>query len=74
MAFGSYKDIPLADLVPYERNARTHSELQVSQLARSMNEFGFTNPVLVDEQNRVIAGHGRMLAAAKLGMAVVPAW
>lgn len=48
MAFGSYKDIPLADLVPYERNARTHSDLQVSQLARSMNEFGFTNPGYVD--------------------------
>jgi len=72
MAFGSYKDIPLADLIPYERNARTHSDLQVSQLARSINEFGFTNPVLVDEQNRVIAGHGRMLAATKLGMPVVP--
>lgn len=72
MAFGSYKDVKLADLVPYERNARTHSAEQVAQLARSINEFGFTNPVLVDEQNRVIAGHGRMMAAASLGMEIVP--
>lgn len=72
MAFGSYKEIELSALVPYERNARTHSEQQVAQLARSINEFGFTNPVLVDEHNRVIAGHGRMMAAKKLGMAVVP--
>jgi DNA modification methylase len=70
--FGKYKELPLAALVPYERNARTHSPEQVSQLARSINEFGFTNPLLVDEDNRIIAGHGRFAAATSLGMAVVP--
>jgi DNA modification methylase len=72
MKFGTYKEIPLAELVPYERNARTHSAEQVEQLARSINEFGFTNPLLVDEQNRVIAGHGRLMAATSLGMDRVP--
>jgi DNA modification methylase len=72
MRFGKYKEVPIAELVPYERNARTHSPEQVGQLARSINEFGFTNPLLVDEQNRVIAGHGRLMAATSLGMAVVP--
>lgn len=72
MKFGTYKEIPLGDLVPYERNARTHSAEQVAQLARSINEFGFTNPLLVDEQNRVIAGHGRLMAATSLGMERVP--
>jgi DNA modification methylase len=72
MTFGKYKELPLTELVPYERNARTHSAEQVAQLARSINEFGFTNPLLVDEQNRVIAGHGRLMAATSLGMATIP--
>ena len=67
-----YKAIPIADLTPYDRNSRTHSPAQVDQIARSIREFGWTNPVLVDEKNRVIAGHGRMLAAAKLGLSDVP--
>ena len=61
-----------ADLIPYVNNARTHSEQQVLQLAASIKEFGFTNPVLVDGENGIIAGHGRVLAAKKLGLDEVP--
>ncbi|MEY5098168.1 MAG: hypothetical protein RJA36_887 [Pseudomonadota bacterium] len=61
------KKIPVAALVPYERNARTHSPEQVEQIARSIREFGFTSPLLVDEQGRIIAGHGRLLALRSLG-------
>jgi ParB-like chromosome segregation protein Spo0J len=63
---------PVADLIPYARNSRTHSEAQVAQIAASIREFGFTNPVLIDEQAGIIAGHGRVLAAQKLGLAEVP--
>jgi hypothetical protein len=59
-------------LVPYARNARTHSEAQVQQIAGSIREFGFTNPVLIDDENGIIAGHGRVLAAQLLGLADVP--
>jgi ParB-like chromosome segregation protein Spo0J len=61
-----------ADLIPYVNNARTHSEQQVLQIAASIKEFGFTNPVLVDGENGIIAGHGRVLAAKKLGLDKVP--
>lgn len=64
---------PLDSLVAYARNARTHSDAQVSEIAGSIREFGFTNPVLVAEDGTLIAGHGRVLAARKLGMATVPA-
>ena len=60
------------DLIPYARNSRTHSDAQVAQIAASVREFGWTNPVLVDGENGIIAGHGRILAARKLGMAEVP--
>jgi ParB-like chromosome segregation protein Spo0J len=70
--FPPYKTAPVAALVPYARNARTHSDTQVAQIAASIVEFGFTNPVLVDGQSGVIAGHGRLLAARKLGMTEVP--
>jgi hypothetical protein len=63
---------PIDRLRQYERNPRTHSEAQVHQIAASMIEFGWTNPVLVDEQGGVLAGHGRLLAARKLGLAEVP--
>lgn len=63
---------PIADLIPYARNARTHSEAQVAQIAASIREFGWTNPVLIDAEGGVIAGHGRLLAARKLGMEAVP--
>lgn len=61
-----------AGLIPYARNARTHSDAQVAQIAASIKEFGFTNPVLVDGENGIIAGHGRVLAAQLLSMATVP--
>lgn len=63
--------VNIADLTPYSNNARTHSDNQVSQIAKSIKEFGFTNPLLVNGHN-IIAGHGRVLAAAKLGMTEVP--
>jgi site-specific DNA-methyltransferase (adenine-specific) len=64
--------LPVAALVPYARNSRTHSEQQVAQIAASMREFGFTNPVLVDEAGGIIAGHGRVMAAKFLGLVEVP--
>ena len=64
--------IQTADLIPYARNTRTHSEAQVAQIAGSIREFGFTNPVLIDAENGIIAGHGRVMAASKLGLAKVP--
>jgi site-specific DNA-methyltransferase (adenine-specific) len=60
------------DLLPYVRNSRTHSPDQVAQIAASIKEFGFTNPVLISETNDIIAGHGRLLAATKLKMTEVP--
>jgi DNA modification methylase len=63
---------PIDRLRPYERNPRTHSEGQVDQIAASMVEFGWTNPILIDENAGILAGHGRLLAARKLGLAEVP--
>jgi DNA modification methylase len=63
----------VADIVPYERNAREHSASQIAQIVASIREFGFTNPVLVDANNTLIAGHGRIAAAQYLNMAQVPA-
>ncbi len=63
---------PAAALIPFAKNARTHSDAQVAQIAGSIREFGWTNPILVDGDNGVIAGHGRLLAARKLGMGEVP--
>ena len=63
---------PVDSLIPYANNARTHSEEQVAQIAASIREFGFTNPILVDGDRGVIAGHGRLLSARKLGMDSVP--
>jgi ParB-like chromosome segregation protein Spo0J len=62
----------VAELVPYARNARTHSAEQVDQLVASIREWGWTTPVLLDEAGGIIAGHGRVLAAKKLGLADVP--
>jgi hypothetical protein len=62
----------VASLVPYARNARTHSDEQVAQIAASIREWGWTTPVLVDENGGIIAGHGRVMAARKLGLAEVP--
>ena len=64
--------VNIEQLIPYARNSRTHSDAQVAQIAASIKEFGFTNPVLVDGEGSIIAGHGRVLAARKLGMDTVP--
>lgn len=63
---------PISSLIPYARNARTHSEEQIAQIAASIREFGWTNPILVDGENGIIAGHGRVLAARKLDIDPVP--
>ena len=64
---------PVVELIPYAANSRTHSDAQVAQIAASIREFGWTNPILIDGENTIIAGHGRLLAARKLGMEEVPA-
>jgi hypothetical protein len=71
--FPLIKTAQVADLIPYARNSRTHSEEQISQIAASIKEFGFLNPVIVDGENGIIAGHGRVMAAKKLGMTELPA-
>ena len=63
---------PINLLVPYANNSRTHSDAQVAQIAANIREFGWTNPILTDGDNGIIAGHGRVLAARKLGMDTVP--
>lgn len=63
---------PLERLKPYERNARTHGDAQVAKIAASIAEFGFTNPILVDSGDGIIAGHGRLMAAKQLGLSTVP--
>jgi ParB-like chromosome segregation protein Spo0J len=64
--------IATTDVIPYANNPRTHSDQQVAQVAASIKEFGFNNPILLDEHNGIIAGHGRLAAAQKLGMGLVP--
>ena len=70
--FPDYKRVETDSLIPYARNSRTHSDEQVAQIAASIKEFGFTNPVLIDGEGGIIAGHGRVMAARKLGMGDVP--
>lgn len=67
-----YENVSIDKLKPYERNARTHSDTQVEKIAKSIKEFGFINPVLIDGNFGIIAGHGRVLGAKKLGMTEVP--
>lgn len=67
------EQIAVSSLKSYERNARTHSDAQVGNLVKSIQEFGFVNPVLIDENNILIAGHGRTAAAKKIGLKTVPA-
>ena len=62
----------VADLIPYAANSRTHSDAQVAQIAASIKEFGWTNPILIGDDDTIIAGHARTLAAKKLGMVEVP--
>ena len=66
------ESIKLEKLIPYARNSRTHSDQQIAQVAASIREFSFTNPVLIDSEDGIIAGHGRVMAARKLGLAEVP--
>ena len=63
---------PVEKLIPYDRNARTHSEEQIEQIVRSIREFGFTNPILVDTGAGILAGHARLLAARRVGLSQVP--
>jgi len=63
---------PVSRLISYPHNARTHSKHQIRQIARSITEFGFTNPILIDKNSTIIAGHGRLLAAQMLVMEQVP--
>ena len=70
--FPQYKQQAVEDLIPYARNARTHSDEQVDKIAASIREFGFLNPVITDGDNGIVAGHGRIMAAKKLGMDEVP--
>ncbi len=66
------KTVTVDKLIPYVRNSRTHSDAQIAQIAASIKEFGWTNPILVDAENGIIAGHGRLMAARKLGYKEVP--
>jgi len=70
--FPEYKTVSVSSLIPYARNSRTHTEAQVGQIAASIKEFGFLNPIIVDGESGIIAGHGRVLAMQKLGLADVP--
>ena len=67
-----YENVKISALKPYENNARTHSQEQVEKIANSIKEFGFINPVLIDSDYGIIAGHGRVLAGQLLGMEEVP--
>ena len=70
--FPQYKTVPTASLIPYVRNARTHSPQQVDKIAASIREFGFLNPIITDGQSGIVAGHGRVMAAQKLGLDTLP--
>ena len=70
--FPAYKTKSVKSLVPYARNSRTHSPQQVDKIAASIREFGFLNPIIVDGDNGIVAGHGRVLAAQKLGLKDLP--
>jgi ParB-like chromosome segregation protein Spo0J len=66
------ESIAIEKLIPYARNSRTHSDEQIAQIAASIKEFGFTNPVLIDKDGGIIAGHGRVSAARKLSLTTIP--
>ena len=72
MDFPQYKTVSTDSLIPYARNSRTHSDAQVGKIAASIKEFGFLNPIIVDGSNGIIAGHGRVMAAQKLGLDMLP--
>jgi len=66
------KYLLIDELIPYSRNPRTHSEEQIAQIAASIREFGFTNPILIDSNQGIIAGHGRLAAAKEIGLEKIP--
>ncbi len=66
------KYLSIDEIIPYSRNPRTHSEEQIAQIAASIREFGFTNPILIDSKQGIVAGHGRLAAAKELGLEKVP--
>ena len=70
--FPDYKKVEIEKLIPYARNSRTHSAEQVDQIAASIKEFGFLNPIITDGENGIVAGHGRVMAAKKLGLKELP--
>lgn len=70
--FPEYKKVSTDSLIPYARNSRTHSDEQVAKIAASIKEFGFLNPVIIDGDNGIVAGHGRVMAAQKLGLTELP--
>lgn len=70
--FPEYKTVSVVSLIPYARNSRTHSDAQVAKIAASIREFGFLNPIIVDGNSGIIAGHGRVMAAQKLGLSNLP--
>src|SRR3984893_16849202 len=72
MSARTIENLPIGQLHSWPRNARTHSRKQIRQIAESIRRFGFTNPVLLDGENRILAGHGRVEAAQELGMATAP--
>lgn len=67
-----YEQIAISELKPYEKNARTHSDEQIATIINSIREFGFRNPVIIDENNMILAGHGRVMAAERMGLTSVP--
>jgi ParB-like chromosome segregation protein Spo0J len=66
------KYLSVDELLPYDKNSRTHSDSQILQIEKSIKEFGFTNPLLITENNEIIAGHGRLSAAKNLGLDAIP--
>jgi ParB-like chromosome segregation protein Spo0J len=64
--------VNISELVPYAKNSRTHTDQQIAQIAKSIKEFGFTNPVLIHKGGKIIAGHGRVLAASRIGQMEIP--
>ncbi len=72
MTLRNYKSVLVGELVKYSANSRTHSDEQIAKIVRSINEFGFTNPLLIDEHNGIIAGHGRLSAALEAGLTELP--
>ncbi len=68
----SIQVLPIDELVPYVRNARTHTPRQIKKLAKSIKSFGFINPIIIDEQKTIVAGHARVQAAKKIGLTQLP--